>query len=75
MPGSPPRFHRGRLEAKSRPEGTFQVILAAVVEIDFVADLQAQPKEFPEAFNAASRVQSKSCVTDRDCPQRTGKSW
>ena len=65
---------RWNLEAEHWAESGPEVVSAAVVEVNFVADFKPQSERTHKAFHAPARIESELCVTVRDRPQRTGKS-
>jgi len=62
------------LKADLRAKGYTQVVPRTIIEVDFIAHLEAQPEWAPEAFNTASRVKRKASVSTGDTTQRTFES-
>lgn len=47
------------LEPQGRPEGYFQVIMRAVIKVDFVPRLQTQADRAPESLDPAAGIHGK----------------
>src|SRR6185369_1805123 len=67
--GRLPRRCNSRLESESRPEGYFEVIMRAVIEVDLVTGLKTQSDGTPESFDSAAGVHGETGVPGLNAAQ------